>query len=341
MKVAVVTVRPRDGGEGGAERLFAALVAGLEALGHEAEEISLVTDEADFDRILENYLYFYDLDLSRFDAVISTKAPTWMVRHPAHACYLVHTIRVFYDMFEDIFPDAGLPLRQQRDLVHFLDTQALAAPACRDVFSIGHEVSARLRRWNARDAEVLHPPLWSDMFREGPDDDFLFLPGRLHAWKRIDLAVRAMEYVKAPVRLVVAGTGDSDATLRDMAGTHGKVEFLGRIDDATLVDHYSRAFAVPFTPKREDYGFITLEAFASGKPVITCDDSGEAAFLVKSLDAGICCEPDPRALAKAIDTLYSDRARRHAMGARGKAWVEGLNWKHIAQRLLDAAVAHR
>ena len=42
---------------------------------------------------------------------------------------------------------------------------------------------------------------------------------------------------------------------------------LGGISDAELVDHYARCRAVYFAPWNEDYGFVTLEAFRSGKAV--------------------------------------------------------------------------
>ena len=86
MKVAIVTVRAASGEEGGAERFYQGLVQSFIDLGHEAEEVSLATDESTFERILENYLHFYDLDLSAYDLVVSTKAPTWMLRHPRHVC---------------------------------------------------------------------------------------------------------------------------------------------------------------------------------------------------------------------------------------------------------------
>ena len=86
MKVAVVTVRASSGEQGGAERLFDALVQSFLDLGHEAEEVCLYTDESTYERILENYLHFHDLDLSSFDLVVSTKAPTWMVRHVSCCC---------------------------------------------------------------------------------------------------------------------------------------------------------------------------------------------------------------------------------------------------------------
>src|ERR1700744_1676958 len=112
MKVAIVTIRSSSGEEGGAERLYRALLESFVALGHKADEITLESDESSFEQILKNYLYFHDLDLSKYDLVVSTKAPTWMVRHPNHVCYLIHTIRAFYDMFDELFPKAHTQLRE-------------------------------------------------------------------------------------------------------------------------------------------------------------------------------------------------------------------------------------
>ncbi|MES1153542.1 MAG: hypothetical protein ABUL45_01275, partial [Rhodanobacter sp.] len=202
MKVAIVTVRSASGEAGGAERLYDALVEAFRLGGHQVQEVPVVADESTFEQIKRNYLACYDLDLSAFDMVVSTKAPTWMVRHPRHVCYLVHTIRVFYDMFDSAFPQAGPEHRAQRDLIHQLDTQALSPPHCRGVFSIGSEVSKRLQQWNGLEAEVMHPPLWGGAFHAGAFGDYLLLPGRLHPWKRVDLVIRAMRHVRAPLRLL-------------------------------------------------------------------------------------------------------------------------------------------
>ena len=53
-----------------------------------------------------------------------------------------------------------------------------------------------------------------------------------------------------------------------------RVTFLGRIDDDAMLDRLARCRAVCFTPLDEDYGFVTVEAFASRKAVVTCRDSG-------------------------------------------------------------------
>ena len=335
MKVAVVTVRSASGEAGGAERFYDALVGAFRQAGHDTQELPVIADESTFDHITQNYLTCYDLNLSAFDLVISTKAPTWLVRHPRHVCYLVHTIRVFYDMYDAVFPEASQEQRGQRQLIHRMDNLALAAPRCRAVFAIGSEVSRRLREWNGLDASVLHPPMWSNTFHSGPSGNYLLLPGRLHPWKRVDLVIRAMHHVTAPLRLVITGTGEAEADLRALAAGDSRIEFRGRVSDAELVELYAGAFAVPFTPEHEDYGYVTLEAFASGKPVITCTDSGEAAAIVQHGKSGFVCAPDPTSIGKHVDLLWNDRERAAAFGRMGREWVHEQSWATVVARLIN------
>lgn len=337
MKIGVITARSGNNDAGGAERFYAALISAFLRAGHDVSELPIVADEPNFDQIKHNYLACYDLDVSGFDLVVSTKAPTWMVRHPRHVCYLVHTIRVFYDMFDTAFPDASQELHAQRKLVHDLDTGALSPPRCKAVFSIGSEVSRRLSDWNGLEAPALHPPLWGDDFRTGPYGDYLLLPGRLHAWKRVDLVIRAMRQVKAPLRLIITGSGEAEPDLRTLATDNSRVEFRGRVSDAKLVDLYAGAFAVPFAPMREDYGYVTLEAFASGKPVVTCTDSGEAAAIVRDASGGFVCDPEPEAIARSIDQLWENRELVVRLGNQGLHWVRSLSWPGIVEKLVAAS----
>lgn len=338
LKVAVITTRSTKGESGGAERFYEALIKAFCQQGHDAQELAVIADEPDFDQIKRNYLACYDLDVSSFDLVVSTKAPTWLVRHARHVCYLVHTIRVFYDMFDTEFPDPSTELLAQRKLIHSLDTTALAPPRCKAIFSIGNEVSNRLRGWNGLDSTVMHPPLWTDSFHPGPQGDYLLLPGRLHAWKRVDLIIRAMRYMKSPLRLVITGTGEAEEELTRLSVDDSHIEFLGRVGDSELIGMYANAFAVPFAPMREDYGYVTLEAFASGKPVVTCSDSGEAAAIVAQTNGGIVCDPQPEAIAQSIDRLWENCEMARQMGSQGFKWVNGLSWQSIVEDLVASSL---
>ena len=335
MRIGILTTISAAGSEGGAERFFDGLVRGFGNLGFDAHRVEIAVDESSFAAIEESYLRCFDFDVSAFDAVISTKAPTYLVRHPNHVCYLVHTIRVFYDMFSEAFPRATPQLLAQQALIRRLDTLAMSRPRTRQVYAIGNEVARRLHDYNGIDAEVLHPPLAFDRFRPGPFGDYVFLPGRLHRWKRIDLAIKAMRFVRVPLKLVIAGAGEDEARLKALGVADPRIVFAGRVSDEELVDLYAGALAVAFTPLREDYGYVTAEAFRSGKPVVTCTDSGEAAHLVENEHSGLVVSPEPALIAAAFERLWADRALATRLGAAGAAREEPIRWRAVVPRLVN------
>jgi glycosyltransferase involved in cell wall biosynthesis len=336
MRVGILTVRGSAGEEGGAERFFDGLHGALVERGFDAELVAIPSDESTFDAIEETYLRCYDFDASSYDGVISTKAPTYLVRHPNHVCYLVHTVRVFYDMFEATFQNPKSQLLAQRELIHELDTLALSPPRTRQVFAIGHEVARRLAGSNGIDATVMHPPLGFDRFHPGPYGDYVFLPGRLHRWKRVDLAIKAMRHVRVPLRLMITGSGEDEHSLRALAAGDARIVFLGRVPDSTLVDLYANALAIAFVPVREDYGYVTIEAFRSGKPVVTCSDSGEAALLVEDERTGLVVAPDPASLGAAFERLHADRRLAATLGANAAAREHAIRWDDVVPKLTDA-----
>ncbi len=97
----------------------------------------------------------------------------------------------------------------------------------------------------------------------------MFAVSRLHPLKRMGLLVEAAALMKdRALRIKIAGEGEEAVLLAERIeelGLRGRVELLGPISDAELVDHYARCRAVYFAPWNEDYGFVTLEAFRSGQ----------------------------------------------------------------------------
>jgi glycosyltransferase involved in cell wall biosynthesis len=329
-RIALLGVSSQE--EGGAERFYAGLEEALIQAGMGVERIVVESREGSFSDITQSYRRFFDLDLSGYDGVISSKAPSYAARHPNHVCYLMHTMRAWYDMFEASHPFASMRTHDQRRQIQALDTAALQ---CIRRLAIGEEVAARLRAYNGLDAKVVRPPSTLVGLHEGAFTH-LFLPGRLHPWKRVNLAIAAMRFVKSPVRLVIAGTGQEEARLRAQAKSDPRIVFTGRVTEAALADLYADAAAVLFLPRQEDLGFITLEAFAAGKPVITCTDSGEPARIVQDGTSGFVCPPAPRAIAGRIECLVNDPARAAAMGQAGKTSVAAIGWDTVAAELIAA-----
>ncbi len=138
------------------------------------------------------------------------------------------------------------------------------------------------------------------------------------------------------MRLVIAGDGPERARLDALArelGVDGRVTFAGFVADDALVGYLARCRAVVFVPVAEDYGFVTAEAFASAKAVVTCRDSGGPTELVTA-DTGLVVEPAPAALAAALGSLAADRALAERLGQRAKASVAGLTWANAVKTLV-------
>lgn len=335
MKIAVVGTKSPSGTIGGAESFYKGLVETIQQHGHQAELICPICDETSFEGIQKSYVDFYDLDLREFDGVISTKAPAHMIQHKNHISYMQHSIRVFYDMFYEEYKKPSSQQFEQRQLITKLDTLAFHSKKIRRIFTIGNEVALRLRLYNQVDSEVLYQGLYRDNFYEGKFKH-VFLPGRLHRWKRQWLLIDAMKYVKSPVKCFIAGTGEDENNFNVRNGSNEKVEFLGRITETEMRSYYANALCVPFIPLHEDFGLVTLESFRSGKPVITCVDSGEPTYLVKHGKSGFVCNPNPQEIAQKIDLLYENKQLAYRLGQQGKVDTLNITWDKPVERLLES-----
>jgi glycosyltransferase involved in cell wall biosynthesis len=339
MRIAIVTpeIQSRER-LFGAERLFVGLVDAFQQK-VDTDWIRIPVSERTWDDVLQSYLDCFDLELSRYDLVVSTKNPTYMVQHQNHVCWLLHQIRVFYDRFEDEYgnlPEAALARkREQRDTIRRLDN--LAFQRVRKIFSISYETASRLSLYNGFDAEVLYPPVLKAEHYCGAQKYFL-LPGRLHRWKRVNLAIEAMKYSPGDTPLLIAGTGEDEEHFRRLAGDDPRIRFLGFVSDKDLVALYADALGVLFFPKEEDFGYVAIEAMLSHKPAIVCTDSGEPSRLVQNGRSGFVVRPDAMEIAAAMGILAGDRALARTMGEFAFQNAPAQSWSGIVDRILEAGV---
>jgi len=338
MKTAIVTPAIHDPERlFGAERHFLGMVQAFKRQ-VETDWIQVPVSEARWETILQGYLDCYDLDLSGYDLVVSTKSPTYMAQHPNQICWLLHQIRVFYDRFDDEYgklPGPALAERQrQRQTIQRLD--GLGLSRLRKIFTNGQETARRLKLYNGFDAEVLYPPVFTQGQYCAGQEHFL-LPGRLHRWKRVDLAIRAMQSFSGDVPLLIAGSGEDEAEFRRLAGNDPRIRFLGFVSDAEMLKLYADALAVLFVPKDEDFGYIAVEAMLSHKPVIVCKDSGEPARLVQNGRSGFIVDPDPVEIAGAMGILAANRELAREMGEHAFQSAPSQSWDSAVQRLIEAA----
>jgi glycosyltransferase involved in cell wall biosynthesis len=330
---------------GGAEILVSELRANLERRGFRVDVAAVPFKWYPVSEIVRQALAWRLLDLTEsngqpVDLVIPTKFPSYLVRHPRKVTWLFHQHREAYDLYGTEYCSFTDSPEDQQALaaIHAMDTAALAE--CRAVYTISRNVAARLSRYNGLSGTPLYPPPHHlGRYRCEEDGDFLFYAGRLDRLKRLDLAIDAMKRVRGGARLKIAGTGPLEGELRKQIeglGVGDRVQLLGFVSAEELVDLYARCRAALYVPLNEDYGYVTVEAMLSGKPVVTTSDAGGPLEFVAAEETGVVAEPAPEALAAAIDALWAlPPARLREMGAAGRRRVAGITWDHVIDTLTE------
>jgi glycosyltransferase involved in cell wall biosynthesis len=329
--------------EGGHMVIARSLVDALRASGHQAEIV--ITPQNRFGRQGAAYLANWLTDVGSgasgpIDLVISLRYPAFAVRHPNHVCWLNHTMREYYDLWERFSSRLSAPgrlkERVRRTLIHAADRYLLTRNVGR-LFVQSRTIQARLRIWPELRSTVLYPPAPQRAYRCDGYGDYIFMASRLTPLKRVDLLLQALATAEgAGISAVIAGDGEERNALEalvDRLGLAARVTLTGTLPEEALVDHLARCRAVCFPPFDEDYGFVTVEAFASRKAVVTCRDSGGPAELVVDGRSGFVCDPTAVSVAAALRQLMDDRNLADEMGNTAFQAGARLNWADTVRQL--------
>jgi len=251
-------------------------------------------------------LWFSRLDLTRYDLVVSScSAFAKAVRTRASATHIayIHT-----------------PMRYAWDREGYLAASSLPGPA-RLAAGVLHPW---LRRWDYRmarrpdvlvanstavrdrihefwglDAHLIFPPVDVDDFPlSTADDGYLLVVSRAHAYRRLDVLVRAATALGR--RTIVVGDGPELPSLRAIAGP--TVEFVGFKDRDRVRDYVRRCHAY-VVPGNEAFGIAPVEAMAAGKPVVAFRAGGALDTVIDGATGVFFDEQTPAALAAAIERL--------------------------------------
>jgi glycosyltransferase involved in cell wall biosynthesis len=343
VRIAVCTSSPPNV-EGGHMVIARELTGALRDAGHEADIV--VTPDYGFGRQARAYLETWRTDVARaaghpVDQVITLRYPSYAIRHPRHVCWLNHTMREYYDLWPrftaQLSPQGRVKERARRTLMHAADRYLLSRNVTR-LFVQSRTIQRRLSIWPSLESTVLYPPAPRRAYHTAAYGPAFLFVSRLTALKRGDLVIRALaDPAAAGMQVIVAGAGEEAAALERLAaalGVSSRVTFTGRLAEAAMLAHLSRCRAVIFPPVQEDYGFVTVEAFAARKAVITCSDSGGPAELVRDGVNGFVCDPTPASLASALRRLAEDVALAERMGEAAHAAGAMLNWPDTVKALV-------
>jgi glycosyltransferase involved in cell wall biosynthesis len=230
----------------------------------------------------------------------------------AHVCYCHSPFRYVWherDVALKLFPAR---LRRPGGLVldRLQDWDRRASGRVSHYIANSEITQRRLEEFYGRESRVIHPPVEVDQFLAAgaePEDWFLIVC-QLVKHKRIETALEAARTAGKRVKVI----GDGPERERWESEYGDVAEFLGRVPDEVLLDHYGRALAVVI-PNVEEFGIVAVEAQATGRPVLAIAAGGAVETVVPGV-TGELVEPEQLAEAmREIDfTRFDPRAARQS-----------------------------
>jgi glycosyltransferase involved in cell wall biosynthesis len=316
------------------------------------------------------------LDLRRFDAVLTTQPPTYLARHPRKVALFYHQARQFYDLAGAFMASGFVDPEIHKAAARAIRT--LEREAVRDVrfwLAGSQESASRLERYWAippaliaiHRAPPTSVPASAPWHRpEGP----IVCVGRQEWPKRSELLVQAMHLTETRRAAHLVGAGSRlefvkslDAQLHHdpelatrlpddklwlnrgifTAGwkpcggpPSGRLVFEGDVSDERRDQLYDEAVAVVAPAYREDYGLTAIEAMIRARPVIVCRDGGGLTELIADGVSGVVVEPSARALATAIDRLVRDPPRASRIGEAARKAVFSITMEQAVTQVEQA-----
>ncbi|MBN3037631.1 MAG: glycosyltransferase [Candidatus Diapherotrites archaeon] len=193
---------------------------------------------------------------------------------------------------------------------------------------------------NGIDLERFSPKNHGEYLRDKlglPDKPIVLYAGRLSGEKHLEVLLRAVPRVvwECGAHFVLVGSGRERGNLVALAGSLGieeSVSFTGFLDAADFQNVYALAdvFAIP--SEAELQSIVTLEAIASGLPVVATNKDA-LPELVHDGKNGFLFEPgDSGALADRLIALLSDPLLRKRFGRESRRIAE----PHSIERVVSS-----
>jgi glycosyltransferase involved in cell wall biosynthesis len=285
---------------------------------------------------LVNYLSFLmpfvfeSLDLRNYNIIISegTAWPKGVITNPEqlHISYVYTPPRFLYGYRTEGQKRAVWYYKPFLTVIDYVlrlwDFSAAHRPDF--MVSISQEVANRVHKFYRRDSTVIYPPVevaTTELQNESSADYYVCI-SRLAAYKNIDVLIQACN--KTNLSLKIAGTGKEEARLKALAKEN--VTLLGFVTESEKARLLAQCKGFIFPTDHEDFGIVTVEALAYGKPVLAHRSGGQLEIVADGVTGMFFDELTPDALAKtliafdkAIDAKTFDPKQAQAAAAHFSA----------------------
>jgi glycosyltransferase involved in cell wall biosynthesis len=279
----------------------------------------------------------YDVLLSSHHSVIKGVIPR---PDAVHLCYCHSPARYLWDQFwtyASMNRLGSLGTLLISALSHPLRSWDVTSSNRVDRFLANSSFTAkRIQKYYHREAEVLFPPVDTKKFKPSvPTGDYYLMTGRLVAYKGFELAIDVFNRLKLP--LVIIGDGPEFDRLKAKAGS--TVTMLGRVSEATLIEHFEGCRGFIF-PGKEDFGIVMVEAQAAGKPVIALNAGGALDIVKPEITGILATEFSESAFVDAVQRAQSIHWDAETIGRHAETF-DTQHFRHRLKTLIDWAAETR
>jgi UDP-glucose:(heptosyl)LPS alpha-1,3-glucosyltransferase len=194
------------------------------------------------------------------------------------------------------------------------------------------------------DADIFHPrnaARFRGPVREqlglGTDDFVILFVGGDYRLKGLVTLLEALEMSRLAIKVIALGVSPDPAleALVSQKGLQSQVRFMGPIPDP--VPYFSAADCFVLPTRYDTFSMATMEAMATGLPVVVSSAAGVAEYLETGRDCLILEDPrDAKTLATYLARLTSDKALRDTMGKEARKTAEGFSWDKVAEQTFAA-----
>ncbi|MES2631011.1 MAG: glycosyltransferase [Patescibacteria group bacterium] len=149
--------------------------------------------------------------------------------------------------------------------------------------------------------------------------------GRLDTEKHLPVLLKAFVKVKEAVpsaHLLIVGDGNDRPVLTAMGREFGvsyDITFTGRVSDEELVELHKVGSVYCMPSPAELQSIATLEAMASGKPIVAVDAGALRELCQDGRNGFLCEQDDVKGISEGLITIVSDPELSEKMGAESLA----------------------
>jgi glycosyltransferase involved in cell wall biosynthesis len=159
--------------------------------------------------------------------------------------------------------------------------------------------------------------------------------GRLAIEKNIPLLIQAVQAVKHPLHLIIAGDGPLEKSLQTLVNQHTgeqHIELVGRKTSDELLSYYRAADIFVLASNYESQSLATLEAMASGTPVVVANVAAVNEIVG---DAGVLVEKTAASFTHAINQLIENPAHTRALSDKAVSRASQFSWPTLLRTFED------